>query len=384
MKSVRRPAAESRGPGPLPRPAAAETGRARWSRLRRRAAWIGPLGLLALVAVALWYFAFRDTPSRRVERIVGEAREALALFEYGRAEELLRRALEEFPDSPVLHHNLGILHLKQERYEAAREEFARAAESYGPEANEVRAEEYFQLAQIDVRMRRFPEAERVLENAIAAHPTRAPLHTWFIDLQLGFLRNPAQADSSTRRFLRLCGRTPKNLGDAAMVHYRRRSYQTSTALALEAAQAADTLLAAHVLVAKSYWKAGRSEEGLRYIAAPLQRYPRAPELWAARGSLEIGAARYDDAIRSLDRALEIDPRHYESHRAKMMALFNANRLEEALAQAEVCLEMADREQEKYFVEQQMSRIRSRMRGEKEERVRIAPELRSTESPGEPP
>jgi tetratricopeptide (TPR) repeat protein len=360
-------------PGALPHRAPA-------AALRRPSAWFGPLAVAAGVAVAVWYFGFRDTRSERVTRIVGEAREALALFEYARAEDLLRRALAEFPDSAVLHHNLGALYVRQDRYEAAREEFVRSAELCGPEANEVRAEEYFQAAQIDLRLRRYPDAERALQKAIAAHPARALLHTQLVDVQLSFLRNPARADSSTQRFLRLCGRTPDNLRDAARVHYRRGSYAVSTALALAAAQAADTMMAAHVLVAKSYWKSGRSEEGLRYLEGPLARYPEAAELWSVRGNLEIGRGRYDDALRSLDRALELDPRHYETQRTKMIALFNADRFEEALAQAELCKELTRSEGERNFLDQEMERIRRRLRGEKEERVRIEPPPPAEESP----
>ncbi|MFQ5601375.1 MAG: tetratricopeptide repeat protein [Candidatus Krumholzibacteriia bacterium] len=291
-----------------------------------------------------------------------EAHEAMGTFEYSRAERLLLDAIEVLPEDPLLHHNLAVLYMRQDRLLDARPEFERAASLYEAESNEVRAEEYFQLALIDVQERKWQEAERHLELAIESHPMRPLLHLRLIDLQLSFLRLPARADSSTARFLRLCGRTPEHLRDAAYVHHQRSSFPTSIALAREAASAVDTMITAHVIAAKSYWKSGRIDEGLSYLEGPLARYVDSPELWVARGSLQIGGGRHEEALESIGKALEVDPQNYPAHLARLMALFNATRFEEALEQANHCKELTDNDEELRFLRAQIGRIRERMRG----------------------
>ena len=274
---------------------------------RKTLSWLGPLALLVVVVAGVWYFVFRESPLQRVDRIMTQAHTAMGLYEFKKAEQLVLEAIEILPRSPVLRHDLAVVYLKQERLDDARSAFARAALLHGPEANEPRAIEYFQVADIDVKQGRHADAERALEMAIAAHPTNRILHTRLIDLQLGFLENPARADSSTRRFLRLCGPTPENLFDAARVHFRRKSVLGAAQLARQAALRADTLVAAHALVGRAFWRAGLPDSGLAYLEGPLQRYPDDVELWVVRGSLLIGAARYDEALQSLSRALDLEP-----------------------------------------------------------------------------
>jgi tetratricopeptide (TPR) repeat protein len=330
--------------------------------VRALLAWLGPLLLLASVAAGVWFFVFRESASDRVDRLVGEAREAMELYEHGRAELLLLEAIDTIPESAQLHHNLGALYVRMERWDDARLAFERAASLVGsdPDANEVLAEEYLQLASMNIRLSRYDEAELALENAIAARPTHRILHTRLIDLQLGYLRKPEQADSSTSRFLRLCGSTPENLRDAAWIHYRRNSFELAIDLAAAAAQEVDSMIAAHVIIAKSYWKAQLLDDGLAYVAGPLQRYPDEPALWVAKGSLEIGKGRYDEALESLDRAIEIEPSHYEAHQARMMAFFNADRLQESMEQARICHEMTENESERRFLQSHIRRIQERM------------------------
>jgi tetratricopeptide (TPR) repeat protein len=334
---------------------------------RHTVRWAAPILGLAVVAAGVWLFVFRESPADRVGRLMNAAKEAVDLFEYTRAELLIQEAIQRMPNSPLLHHNLATVLVRDEKWDAAREEFARAAALYGPEANEVRAEELFQVAQIDVHQGHLENAAGALEQAIVSHPQRAPLHTQLIDLQLS-LQNVAGADSSTRRFLRLCGRTPDNLTAVARVHYRRNSWKMSLELAQAAAQANDSLIAAHVLVAKSYWKMGHAAEGLRYLEGPMARYPTAVDLWVARASLDVGVARYDDGLRSVDRALQIHPHHYDAHRTRLMVLFAANRLQEALQQAQLCRSMVSSEDEKHFLDSMIARIGRRMRGEPDPRI----------------
>ena len=339
--------------------------------LRRRAVlpWLVPLLLLVGVGAGIWWFVLRDTAVKRVQRLMGEARTAYDLFEYTRAEQLLLQARDMIPEGAKgsdlnvgLNHNLGMLYRQQERWDEAHDAFMRAATLCGPNANEVRAEELFQVAEIAIHVNRPVPAGQALEAAITAHPTRRVLHLSLLDLQLGYLKQPAQADSTLRRFMRLCGRTPENLRDAAGIYYRRKFLPDSILLAKAAAAAEDTMITAHVIVAKSLWRSGRAQEGLEYIEGPMSRYPKDVSLWSAHASLLIGAGRAAEAVQSADRAIELGPENYDAHRVRMMALYNANRFDDALAQAMTCRKMTKDPREAQFLESMMARIRSRQQG----------------------
>src|SRR5262245_39132894 len=136
-------------------------------------------------------------------------------------------------------------------------------------------------------------------------------------------------------------------------------------LAKAAAAAQDTMISAHVLVAKAYWRSGRSMEGLEYLEGPLTRYPQSVVLWSTKASLLVGAGRFDDAVQAADHALTLAPDDYESHRARMMALYNGNRHQEAIDEAMVCRKMATNPNEIHFLESMMARIHARQQGKPE-------------------
>jgi len=228
---------------------------------------------------------------------------------------------------------------------------------------------YSKVADLDVKLERYADAENALEMAIGAHPTRRNLHTRLIDVQLGFLKDQEKADRSTQRFLRLCQPTPRNLLDAGRVYYSRDSWLSAAELGKHAAARADTMIAAHALVGNAYWRAGYPDTGLAYLAGPLERYADEPVLWVIQGSLQIGAGRFDAALQSLARALEIDSDNYPAHRARMMALFRLERYEDSLAEAELCHTLTDSEDELRFLRMHANRVRDAMAGGVENRGR---------------
>lgn len=329
---------------------------------RKVLGWLGPLVLLAVVVGGVWYFVFRESRSERVGRLMTEAGRARELYEYKKAEQLILEAIEISPDAPLLYNALAVIYVTQERLDDARGAFARAAFLCGPQANEVRADMYGKVADLDVKLGRYADAEGALEMAIGSHPTRRDLHTRLIDVQVGFLENQARADSSTRRFLRLCSPTPENLYDAARLYFARDAWLGAAELAKQAALRADTLIVAHTLVGNAYWRAGWPDTGLAYIEGPLERHPDAAELWVMRASLEIGAKRPEAALESLQRALELDPNSYTAHRARMMALYNAERYEESLAESDVCYALTESDDEKRFLRMHANRVREILEG----------------------
>jgi len=331
---------------------------------RRLPSWLLPALLLVVVGVAVWAFLFRPNPSARVDRLMATARQAMAAQDYATAEKCLLEARRHAPKNGILLHNLAVVYVDQDRLDDARAAFERAASLYGPEANHLKAEELYQLAQLSFRESKWQQVASELEQAIAADPTRGQLHMRLVDLQLGQLRDQAAADSSVSRFLRLCGRTGHNLAAAAYVHYREGSYARAEELGRQAVALVDSMTSTHALIAKSMWKAKRIEAGRRYLEGPLQRYPRSAELWVAEGSLLAGAQRHAEAIATLDRALEIDPKNYAAHYARLVALTGAKRLQEALREVEDCRKLTDDPNEQRALQSRQGDLRQLLGAEK--------------------
>jgi tetratricopeptide (TPR) repeat protein len=298
-----------------------------------------PLGLLALVAVSIWYFVFREAGAERAARLMTEAQQAVQAGDFATAEARLRELQRDAPGSPVVHHNLAILYVQMGRDAEARQEFQQAADLAGPEGGEVRAEELFQLASLSYKQGNWPQVAAELESAIAAHPTRVQLHTRLLDLQLRKLGDRAAADSTTARFLRLCGRTPGSLYDAAYVNHENRAYQPAAELAAEALALSDTLIGAHVLLARSTAELGRPGEALAYLQAQLERFPRAAELWLTRGHVLQGQGGYAQSLAAADHVLSLDSNDYRGHQLRAIALASLGRNAEALREVQLCKTM---------------------------------------------
>lgn len=315
--------------------------------------WVLPLLLLAGVAFGIWYVAIREDPATKAGRLLVAATQAMDTFEYAKAEQLLRDAMKVRPNNAWLHHLLGVLQIRQGRNEEARNTLELAVTLYPPEARAQQGMDYFELATLDFNEKKWAEAVRHLRLGTRADPKNPLLHTRLIDMQLAGLQDLAAADSSTLRFLDACGRTPRNFLDAGKIHYKRGSYSSAQHLAEAAVFLADTLTEAHALLANTYWKTQRIEEGLALIDEPLRRFPNAKELWVAQAGLFVGGKRFAEAHRALDRALELAPQDYEANLARLMCFTLERREAEALEQARLCLKLTSDENELQFLKSQV-------------------------------
>lgn len=324
------------GPGPTgdePAPAATPAG----AGTRRLPAWILPAALLAVVGLAVYLLVFREGAAERSTRLMAEAERAMRAGDVAAAEKHLKDIQRDAPQSPVVHHNLGVLYAEHGRLAEARSAFQQAADLTPPDANEARAEELFQLAQISYRERNWAQAAEELERSIAAHPMRSLLHTRLVDLQLHNLHDAAAADSTLARFLRLCGSTPQNLHDAAFVYMQNQSFAAAADLARRALAASDTLISAHVILGRSLVGAGRGPEALTHLNAQLERWPRSVALWNARGHVLQVMGAHSRALENADRVLELAPNEYWGHQLRAIALASLGRNEESLEEVRICL-----------------------------------------------
>lgn len=303
---------------------------------RRRAVltWIPAAVLLVAIGGAAFYYVFRESDAERLRRLVEEGRRAMEVNDFATTQARLEEALAKAPNDAILLHNLAVAYARQNRIEEARNHFERAARAHVPEANELRAEEYLQLATLSVQEKAWERAMEELRQAIAAHPTGEIYHARLLDLQLGPGGSAAGADSVTAQFLRLCGPSAANLSAAAYVHYRNRSYPSAEALAREAIALSDSAWDAHATLARSLGQTGRPAEGLRHLDAVLERQASVPDLWVAKTQLHLKREMRDEALAAADRAVQVGPRDVETHRVRQLALGALGRYDEAIEELE--------------------------------------------------
>ena len=302
----------------------------------RRAAFVAALATALLTALVVWWFNGREGPNDRADRAdrdLAAAKLAMDIGNFATAEEHLRSAVERMPESAVLQHNLGVLYLRMDRKADARAAFERAAKAHPPEAQAVRAEEYFQLASISVTEKDWKRAEGELQQAIAADPNRRLFHARLIDLQLGSLKEPAAAESSAARFLRTCGDDAENLHAIGFIYTQQKDYVRAEFWGREAVARDDTVTKAHALVANSLARQGRGREAVQYLAPLLEKQPRNGELWIARARVAMSLGDRRAVIEAADQAVRALPNSFEAHLIRMQALGGAGRLEEAVAEA---------------------------------------------------
>jgi len=325
--------------------------------MMKRMPWLLPLAVVAAVAGGVWWFVFRESMEEKGQKLLDAAAIAMKTQDFATAEKRLMEVLKLQPDNGLLHHNLGVLYFQQRRLPEARVQFQAAAKAHGPQASEVRAEEYFQLATLSYMERNWPQAARELNLAIESHPERAQLHTRLLDLQVGRMGDLAAADSTVVRYLRLCGRTAANLESVAYVYYQNKQYNRAEDVAREATAASDSAHAAYGLIARSMWRQGRLREGLKSLDAPLARYPSAATLWVARGLLLAEDSKHEEALAAADRALQLNPQDYEAHKLRQKVLGEMSRLPEALKEIEIAMQLTQDPAEQRLLAAQQQVIR---------------------------
>jgi tetratricopeptide (TPR) repeat protein len=305
----------------------------------KRMPWLVPVLVVVVVATGVWWFVFRENKDEKSNRLIAAAGAAMKAGNLASAEENLKKALALRPNNGVLLHNLGVLYVNQKRLPEARVAFQRAADSDGPQANQVRAEELLQLAQISYAEKNWQRTVSELQQAIAADPQRTMLYTRLLDLQLGRMNDHAGADSTVARFLRACGPTARNYEDVAFVYYQDKEYALCGQLAQRATALVDTAYSAYSLAARAMWRQGQVPQGLAYIDAALRRHPTVVSLLVTKGLLLLEGSHRDAALAVSDQALRLSPRDYSVHQLRQKVFANFVRLDKALEEVGIAREL---------------------------------------------
>jgi len=308
-------------------PAPPERTRRRWNR----PALFAAAATVPATALIVWWLAGRENAVEIADRALTEARRAMQVGDLATAESRLRTAIEKVPESGVLQHNLGVLHLRQNRTAEARAAFELAARAHGSEARKLRAQEYFELASISVGEASWKRAELELQEAIAADSSNGLFHARLLDLQLRHLKNATAAESTAARYLRALGDTAANLHDIGYVYFQQEEYGRAETWARKAVARDSTMTQAHALVAESLARQGRGAEAVNYLEPLLRRDPRNGELWIARAHVAMALKVRRDVLRAAERAVEASPNSFEAHLLRMRALASLGRLDEAMA-----------------------------------------------------
>ena len=282
-------------------------------------------------------------PDQATERLRGLAESPLwratranALLELGRREEALDEldlARETAPEEGYVAHELVLAYLQLARWNDARQAALRAIElrpstqclyrhleqaylSEGLAAEAVeRAERWLEdsargagpallKAKGLSAMGRLDEAAEVLQTAVRDHPDSAAAHHYLAELRV-------------------------MEGDFAGA-----VEPAKTAVRLDPQESAHhmTLVMAHI-------QTGETDQALAAIEDWIDAAPDQPAPFLARASL-LAEEHPDEAARSLERALELDPRSVQAHKLLGAALLARGRYEESAAALRDALELA--------------------------------------------
>jgi tetratricopeptide (TPR) repeat protein len=267
-------------------------------------------------AYALLSEAARGATDATLERDLGDA--CAGIGRLGEAEERYRRSLE-LQETSGAHHNLGVVLGWLGEGEAAAAEFEKARALNPAEPGVDR-----HLANILFDLKRFPDAAAVLERMIAQNPNDAAAH---IDLaELVLMRLPQreeQAGAHLERALELEANAPRGLYLRGV--WRRRHGQPEAAAGdlRSAIAAAPELAEAHYELAQLLRAAGKDQESRREFESFERLSKEAeqlelsksnlaadrsnPDAWILLGVQQTRVDQLEEAARSLQRALELEP-----------------------------------------------------------------------------
>ena len=213
----------------------------------------------------------------------------------------------------------GALAAAAGRCESAVTDFAAATGALAKQPDAVR-----QYGACLFRLQRWNEAERTFATLLNAHPddkraaygvASSQIEAGQFEQTLATMRpfpNDAQALALSANALEALGRTPEAIADlrsAIVGDPKRESFYTQ--------------FAELCFTYKSY------QAGVDVLNAGLTQLPQSAKLYLARGVLLVQQGKYDGADADFVTADRLDPREAASADAAVLALVQANRLEEA-------------------------------------------------------
>ncbi|MFQ5876841.1 MAG: tetratricopeptide repeat protein [Acidobacteriota bacterium] len=194
----------------------------------------------------------------------------------------LEIVLEAYPDNLLARYNLGFIAYRSRRYGEAETHLKRTIE-LAPRHPEA----HYTLGLTYLAQNRVDEAVASLERAVEIDPRHVAAR---FNLARAYARAGRldQAEEQNRIYAELSGSSA-------------------------AAQERDAQIRAQSLKAVQYRQEGRFDQALAEYRALAERFPDHPPLLTEIGRLELRLGRRDDARRTLERAVALDPGLSEPH-----------------------------------------------------------------------
>jgi Tfp pilus assembly protein PilF len=123
-------------------------------------------------------------------------------------------------------------------------------------------------------------------------------------------------------------------GRRILLDEARKGYQ-------EALQFDNACLAAYVGLARVYRDVGDYERALDVYRKGMDKHPREVGLWVEMGMCQARRKDFDGAIRTLQRAVEMDPEHQEALKTLGFLLARTGRTDESVLYLARCMTPAD-------------------------------------------
>ncbi len=269
-------------------------------------------------------------------------RQAACLFEIARladAERAYRQVLDLRPQHPQATFNLGLTLFRQGQYDAAIQILApRAAEDAAD------AERLSLLADAYERANRTPEAAATLQDAVKRYPRHEQLYLQLAELCIDH-GSHGLADEVLKAAVH-------NVGESARLHTARGVVYAQLERLEESAsefEKASRLASGNELAAMglnlTLQQEGRLAEAVQLLREQLKKNPAQPDLnyLLAQALMRQGVAPdtpdFEEARRSLERAIAADPESARSHAALGQLYLKGGETAAAIKQLERSLEL---------------------------------------------
>jgi tetratricopeptide (TPR) repeat protein len=224
----------------------------------------------------------------------------------GKAEAVLRQALEDDPKYAQGHLNLGLILAQQQKYAAAEAELQKALQLTPNDERTLSA-----MGKVECRLGKNSEGIGLLERVAAMQPESAAAH---LDLAI------AEADSYDLKHALVEAETAVRLApNAAATHFNRGELLFDLGRPTEARQEFETVVRLapemprpHYYLALIDKQAGDYEAAVRNLQVVVKDEPRNVMAWHLLGQCLESESKHADAIGAWKQALTINPQYTQT------------------------------------------------------------------------
>ena len=249
------------------------------------------------------------------------------LYKQERYEEALdatRVALEQRPDYAKTYANLGLILTELGRFEEA-EPHLRRAIALNPQVQNG----HLNLGKALINQRRFEEALDTTRVVIERDPDSFQAHA-NLGAAFAALGRSDEAETHLRRAIALNPQAKRANFNLGVVLYKQGRYEEALAPARAAADQRPDHFQAHANLGSVLIELGRFEDAEQPLRRALAINPRHVETLYSLATLRFEQQRYDEMLQLLQRLIALEPTDADAHASMGVALYYLGRSDEAL------------------------------------------------------